>query len=84
VKAIVSEKGQVTIPKRLRERLGIRPGETLELDDDDGRLIATKASDHNPVDEVYGILELEGGTDAWVKELREDPPGLITPSKRTS
>ncbi|MEJ7714796.1 MAG: AbrB/MazE/SpoVT family DNA-binding domain-containing protein [Thermoleophilaceae bacterium] len=74
MKAIVSEKGQVTIPKRLRERLGIRPGETLEFEDDDGRLIATKASDRDPVDEVYGILELEGGTDAWMNELRGDPP----------
>ncbi|MBA3508587.1 MAG: AbrB/MazE/SpoVT family DNA-binding domain-containing protein [Thermoleophilaceae bacterium] len=74
MKAIVSEKGQVTIPKRLRERLGIRPGETLEFEDDDGRLIATKASDRDPVDELYGVLALEGGTDAWMNELRGDPP----------
>jgi AbrB family looped-hinge helix DNA binding protein len=31
MKTTVSEKGQVTIPKRLRDRLGIRPGEVLEL-----------------------------------------------------
>lgn len=74
MRATVSEKGQVTIPKRLRDRLGIRPGETLEFEDSDGRLIATKASDRDPVDEVYGILELEGGTDAWMNELRGDPP----------
>jgi len=74
MKAIVSEKGQVTIPKRLRERLGIRPGETLEFEDDDGRLIATKASDRDPVDELYGVLALDGGTDAWMNELRGDPP----------
>ncbi len=74
VKAIVSEKGQVTIPKRLRERLGIRAGETLEFEDDQGRLIATKASDRDPVDGAYGILKLEGGTDAFLNELRGDPP----------
>ena len=74
MKAVVSEKGQVTIPKRLRERLGIRAGETLEFEDDEGRLIATKASTRDPVDEVYGILELDGGTDAWMNELRGDPP----------
>lgn len=74
MKAVVSEKGQVTIPKRLRERLGIRAGETLEFEDDGGRLIATKASERDPVDEVYGILELDGGTDAWMNELRGDPP----------
>ncbi|MDQ3720036.1 MAG: AbrB/MazE/SpoVT family DNA-binding domain-containing protein [Actinomycetota bacterium] len=74
MKAVVSEKGQVTIPKRLRERLGIRAGETLEFEDNEGRLIATKASERDPVDEVYGILELDGGTDAWMNELRGDPP----------
>lgn len=74
MKATVSEKGQVTIPKRLREQLGIRPGETLEFEDDDGRLVATKASDRDPVDEVYGILSVEGGTDALVNELRGAPP----------
>jgi len=29
--ATVSEKGQITLPKALRDRLGIRPGSQLEL-----------------------------------------------------
>lgn len=74
MRAVVSEKGQVTIPKKLRERLGIRAGETLDFEDDAGRLVVTKAADRDPVDEVYGILELEGGTDALMNELRGNPP----------
>ncbi len=74
MKSTVSEKGQVTIPKRLRERLGIRAGETLEFEEDDGRLVATKASERDPVSEVYGILQLEGGTDAFLDDLRGDAP----------
>ena len=31
MKAVVSEKGQVTIPKTLRDRLGIRPGQVLDF-----------------------------------------------------
>ena len=31
-KAVVSEKGQVTLPKSLRERLGIRSGSRLAFD----------------------------------------------------
>jgi len=31
VETIVSEKGQITIPKRLRGRLGIRPGQVQEF-----------------------------------------------------
>ena len=42
MKAVVSEKGQVTIPKQLRDRLGIKPGEVLEFNEDGGRLIETK------------------------------------------
>ena len=75
MKAVVSEKGQVTIPKRLRERLGIRAGETLEFDDEAGRLVAWKASDRDPVDELFGVLELEGGTDAFVDSVRGKPSG---------
>lgn len=71
MKAVVSEKGQVTIPKPLRERLGIRSGETLEFEEDEGRLVAHKASDRDPVDELYGVLELEEGTDAFVDAMRE-------------
>lgn len=74
MRSIVSEKGQVTIPKKLRDRLGIRAGETLDFEDDAGRLVVTKATDRDPVDEVYGILKVEGGTDALMNTLRGDPP----------
>lgn len=66
----VSEKGQVTIPKRIRERLGIQAGELLEFEEARGRLVARKAVDRDPVDEVYGVLELGESTDALLKRLR--------------
>lgn len=68
----VSEKGQITVPKRLREQLGIRPGDRLELVEDKGRLVATKTlpSDSDPIDAVYGMLDLGMGTDAAVRALR--------------
>ncbi|MHB1013422.1 MAG: AbrB/MazE/SpoVT family DNA-binding domain-containing protein, partial [Desulfobacteria bacterium] len=34
MKATVAERGQVTIPKLLREKLGIRPGTRLDFRDD--------------------------------------------------
>jgi len=36
MRAKVAERGQVTIPKVLRERLGIRPGTVLEFKEDQG------------------------------------------------
>lgn len=70
MKAIVSEKGQITIPKQVRDRLGIEPGQELEFSDEDGRLVARKVSARNPVDAVYGIIDLPGGTDQLVDDLR--------------
>jgi AbrB family looped-hinge helix DNA binding protein len=36
MKSTVSEKGQVTIPKPLREKLGIRAGQVLDFETRDG------------------------------------------------
>ena len=74
MKSIVSEKGQVTIPKRLRDRLGIRPGEVLDFEEDRGRLVARKTSPTDPVDEVYGIVALNRPVDELLAELRGPAP----------
>lgn len=74
----MSEKGQVTIPKSIRDRLGIEPGEILEFEEGEveGRVVAHKVLARDPVDEVYGILRLEEGTDAFIQRLRGEagPP----------
>jgi AbrB family looped-hinge helix DNA binding protein len=70
MKAIVSEKGQITIPKPLRDRLGIRPGQVLDFAEERGRLVATKAVPENPVGAVYGILRLNRRTDEVIRSLR--------------
>jgi AbrB family looped-hinge helix DNA binding protein len=70
MKAIVSEKGQVTIPKPLRDRLGLRAGHVLDFREQQGQLVATKQSPQDPVDSVYGILKLSRGTDAAIRSLR--------------
>lgn len=70
MKAIVSEKGQVTIPKTIRARLGIHPGQILEFKEEKGRLIAEKATPVDTVERVFGILKLPKGTDAAMNQLR--------------
>ena len=76
MKSIVSEKGQVTIPKPLRDRLGIRPGETLDFQEDHGRLVATKAAKRDSVDAVFGVLQLPSPTDELLRQLRGEPDAV--------
>jgi AbrB family looped-hinge helix DNA binding protein len=68
--AVLSEKGQVTIPKALRERLGLRPGHVLDFREDRGRLVATKQPPEDPIESVYGVLKTGRPTDAAIRRLR--------------
>ncbi len=52
--AIVAERGQVTIPKALRDRMGVRPSTVLSFSVKDGALIAVKAVKEEPVSYVRG------------------------------
>jgi antitoxin PrlF len=70
MKAVVSQKGQVTIPKKLRDRLDIRPGELLDFDEEGGKLVARKTPVQDALDAVYGIIDLGQPTDAFLHDLR--------------
>lgn len=72
MKAKVAERGQITIPKALRQRLGVKPGTVLEFREENGRLIATKSSEIDSVARVYGRLGRGLNTDALMKQLRPD------------
>jgi AbrB family looped-hinge helix DNA binding protein len=77
MKAIVSEKGQVTIPKPLRDRLGIRPGQVLDFEEEAGRLVARKSVPRDAIDALYGTLDLGGRTtDELIEELRGKPDAV--------
>lgn len=73
MKTTVSEKGQVTIPKPLRDRLGIRRGQVLEVREERGRIVATKVPDRDPLTSVTGILRLGRTTDEAIRRLRGAP-----------
>ena len=66
----VSEKGQITVPKQLRDRLGIRPGDELDVVDQGGKVVLSKTAADDPVAAVYGILGTNLDTDAIIEELR--------------
>ena len=70
MKTVVSEKGQVTIPKPLRDRLGIRAGQALDFRAEQGQLVATKITPQDAIESVYGILKLGRPTDEVLRSLR--------------
>jgi AbrB family looped-hinge helix DNA binding protein len=74
MKAVVSEKGQVTIPKKLRDRLGITPGAVLEFREDAGVLLATKASREDAIAAVFGIIDQDRTVDDLMEEMRGRAP----------
>ena len=70
MKAKVAERGQVTIPKALRERLGIVPGTVLDFIEEQGCLIAKKTEAVDAVDQVFGRLGRGRNTDDILQEIR--------------
>jgi len=69
MESIVAARGQVTIPKALCDKLGIRSGTALEFSARNGALIAHKA-EIDPVSSVYGCLERGIDTDRHIAGLR--------------
>ncbi|HZV74145.1 MAG TPA: AbrB/MazE/SpoVT family DNA-binding domain-containing protein [Conexibacter sp.] len=70
MKSKISEKGQVTIPKPLRDQLGIRAGDELDFEAEPGRIVVTKVADQDPVDAVWGTLTLPVSVDEAIEQMR--------------
>ncbi|MCK5095314.1 MAG: AbrB/MazE/SpoVT family DNA-binding domain-containing protein, partial [Spirochaetes bacterium] len=72
MKTIVSEKGQITIPKKIRDKLGITPGTVLEVDTDRGRLIAVKKQVVDVFQKWRGKGKIPGNmnVDDYLKKVR--------------
>ncbi len=66
----VSEKGQVTIPKALRSRFGIRPGEEVVFKEMAGHIVLEKVASAARFEAYYGILPSKQSTDEYIDELR--------------
>ncbi|MCY4410816.1 MAG: AbrB/MazE/SpoVT family DNA-binding domain-containing protein [Caldilineaceae bacterium] len=66
----ISEKGQVTIPKHLRDRFGMTANVEVDFTPTErGLLIRKRPAGKHPVERVYGILN-GGNTDDYLDEVR--------------
>lgn len=73
MKSIVSEKGQVTIPKAVRDRLGLRPGTVVDFVARDGKLVGTKTIEEDVFRKWRGRGRLPRGNsvDAYLQSIRD-------------
>jgi len=87
----ISSKGQITVPLGVRQRLGLVPGTEVEFVVRDAEVVLRKGGEGaDPVDRVYGILDLGRPVDRILEELRGPALGLSRrraqrrPAKRRS
>jgi AbrB family looped-hinge helix DNA binding protein len=72
----ISERGQITIPKHLRERFGMTRNVEVEITPTEkGLLIQKRTAAEHPVDRVSGILDGVLGDDFDIDEYIEEIRG---------
>ena len=69
--AKVGERGQVTIPKVLRDRYGLKKGTEVEFVDEGGRLAVRRGNSvREAVARLRGTVKLDVPVDEFIEELR--------------
>ena len=67
----ISERGQITIPKWLRDRFGMYKDVEVEITPTEyGLLIQKRTAAKHPVERVSGILDGIGDVDQYIEEIR--------------
>lgn len=77
MEATVAERGQITLPKAVRDALGLTKGTTLKVELDGGRIILRKDVSE-ALRRVRGKFKLVGGlttTDEAMRMIRGRAPG---------
>ncbi|AQL43425.1 hypothetical protein BV210_12305 [Halorientalis sp. IM1011] len=67
----VTEKGQVTIPKSIREELGIRPGDEITFVETEEGYVVRKDVDESRFEKWRGVADTDHTVDERMDELRE-------------
>jgi AbrB family looped-hinge helix DNA binding protein len=73
--AKVTSKGQITVPREIRRRLGIRAGDKLQFEEDAEGVRVTAVRKKSPFEKYMGIGNPgigkgRKGIQKWMRELR--------------
>lgn len=66
----ITVKGQVTIPKPIRDQFGLYPGTEVRITERQHQVVVEKAHAAHPLDELYGLLGLRQRTDRLITAMR--------------
>lgn len=76
MEATVAERGQITLPKAVRDALGLVKGSTLSVELDGGRIVLRKSVD-DAISRARGRFKLDGfkSVDEAMRAIRGRAPG---------
>lgn len=72
MKATLTSKGQITIPRAIRRRLGLQAGQVLEFDEEAPYVLAVPVFDEEAMRAVVGCTRgrMRKNSDEWLDETR--------------
>jgi antitoxin PrlF len=76
MEATVAERGQITLPKAVRDALGLTKGSILKVELENGRIVLRKSVD-DAISRARGRFKLDGfdSTDDAMRAIRGRAPG---------
>ena len=75
--ATMTSKGQLTVPKEIRDRLGLAPGDKVELVPCGERAVTMRKRRSVPLRELFGSLPTNGGK-LTVEEMDDAIAAAVT------
>jgi antitoxin PrlF len=74
-RAKITSKGQITLPRQVREELGVQEGDSIIFAVEDGEIQVLPARDSSPFSRFQGIGnpgldDGREGIDAWIRDAR--------------
>ena len=78
----ISPKGQILIPKRIREKYGVKPGSNVQILEEPGGIV-TKPAPEDPIAAACGFLEGDFSlTEDLIREHEKERENERTPRPR--
>jgi len=71
IRAKVTAKGQLTIPKSLRDKLGLKTGDYIIVKETSAGYLIEKELDENRFDKYIGLLNCDTKSDDIIRALRD-------------